>query len=90
MSVLEPFEAEIFTDEQDETPEKSMLQENDWLNFVRSDGVTFIDMEIDRYDDKEGSAGICRFYVEGDSENGWKVNGHPTSEVLNLQGYFEE
>lgn len=90
MSVLEPFEAEIFTDEQDETPEKSMLQENDWLNFVRSDGVTFIDMEIDRYDDEEGSAGICRFYVEGDSESGWKVNGHPASEVLNLQGYFEE
>lgn len=88
MSVTVPFEAEVFRDEQDLNPVKKTLPENAWLNFLRSDGETFIDMEMEPYGDQE--SGICRFYVEGDYETGFIVNGHPAEEVLNLQGWLEE
>ena len=88
MSVQVPFEAEVFSDEQDLTPVKQTLPEYTWLNFLRSDGETFIDMQMEPLGDQEG--GICRFYVEGDYESGFIVNGHPAEEVLNLQGWLEE
>ncbi len=84
MSVLEPFEAEVFTDENDTEPEIKTLPENTWLNFLRTDGESFIDLTM------EYGEGICRFYVTGDYEKGFKVNGHPAEEVLNLNGWLEE
>ena len=88
MSVQVPFEAEVFRDEQDLNPVKQTLPKYTWLNFLRSDGETFIDMQMEPSGDQEG--GICRFYVEGDYESGFIVNGHPAEEVLNLQGWLEE
>ncbi|MCR4684524.1 MAG: hypothetical protein K5649_03565 [Lachnospiraceae bacterium] len=84
MSVLVSFEAEVFTDENDTEPEIKTLPQNTWLNFLRTDGESFIDLTM------EYEEGICRFYVTGDYEKGFKVNGHPVEEVLNLNGWLEE
>ncbi len=88
MSVIKPFEAEVFENEQDETPEKKMLEPYLYLSFLRSDGETYIDMETEPSAD--GKSLICRLYVEGDYENGWIVNGHPVDDICNLQGWLEE
>ncbi len=89
MSVIEPFEAEVFTDEKDEEPEIRELPQNTWLNFLRTDGQTFIDLYMEGTGQNEQEE-ICRFYVTGDRESGFSVNGHPVDEVLNLKGWLEE
>lgn len=84
MSVCQPFEAEVFSDENDSEPEIRMLKNNTWMNFLRTDAKTFIDLEL------EGGSEICRLYVTGNDKDGFMVNGHPAEEVLNLQGWLEE
>ncbi|MCR5733362.1 MAG: hypothetical protein K6G22_02035 [Lachnospiraceae bacterium] len=87
MSVIKPFEAEVFDDEEDTEPEVKMLEENAYLNIIRTDGETFIDLDIH---DSDMDGCICRFYVTGNFDDGFIVNGHPAEEVLNLQGWLEE
>ncbi|MCR4739723.1 MAG: hypothetical protein K5886_05610 [Lachnospiraceae bacterium] len=86
LSVLVPFEAEVFDNEKDTEPEIRMLEKNTYMDIIRTDGETFIDLLI--HDGKEEN--VCRFYVTGNDEDGFTVNGHPAEEVLNLQGWLEE
>ncbi|MBO4902737.1 MAG: hypothetical protein J5518_08080 [Lachnospiraceae bacterium] len=83
MSAEESFEAEVFENEEDEEPKVETIEAYTWMNFVRTDAETFIDMEMD--DER-----ICRLYVTGNYEDGFIVNGHPAEEILNLQGWLEE
>ncbi len=84
MSVWKPFEAEVFSDENDTEPETRLIEEGTWFNIVRTDARSFIDVTISDTDE------ICRLYVTGSDADGWIVNGHPVDDVLNLQGWFEE
>ncbi len=84
LRVLEPFEAEVYSDEKDITPEKKMLSENEELFFLNTDGETFIDLKMGY----EGP--ICRLYIEGSYEDGFTVNGRPQEEIIEEVSWLEE
>ncbi|MCR4655650.1 MAG: hypothetical protein K5770_05405 [Lachnospiraceae bacterium] len=90
LMVVNPFEAEVFPDEKASGAEKKELPEYTGLMFLRTDGDTFIDMEIDSYDDPELDGAVCRLYVTGNYQDGFTVNGHPQDEILEDQGWLEE
>ncbi len=84
MRVLKDFQAEVFSDENDKKPSKKKLEEYTELYFLRTDGESFIDLEI------EGDKGICRLYITGSYEDGFQVNGLPADEYIETEVFFEE
>ena len=80
---IESVEAEIFPDEESTESEMGVVEPNDYLTVIRSDGETFIDCLME-------AGTVCRLYIEGSPDEGWWINGIPKIDIVGNEGYFEE
>ena len=81
ITTLKKFKADSYPDLQSTNAKKESLKDNTALNFVRTDGETFVDVQ-EMYE--EGDK-IYRLYISGSYEEGWTINGQPAGDLISTE-----